>query len=269
MRFSVVTPNYNGGEFLEEAILSVLAQRAEGIDVDYIVVDGGSTDGSLDIIERYRSEISTVVSEKDEGPADAISKGLARAGGDVLSWLNSDDYYYPDALRRVAEALKRSPDRTLCFGHCPIVDEKGQEIRRGITRFKEFFYPVASRFVVQSINFLSQPATFFRRSVWESAGPLRKDFVAAWDYDFLLKAWKQGGAVKVPNPPLAAIRWHETSISGRNYVVQFREDWEAAADDAGRLSPQSLIHYGVRWGIVTAYSLMAFSRSIQGKGRSD
>jgi glycosyltransferase involved in cell wall biosynthesis len=269
MKFSIVTPNFNGEKFLEEALRSVLAQRAEGLDVEYIVVDGGSTDGSMDIVERYRSGISTVISEKDDGPADAISKGLSRATGDVLAWLNSDDYYYPGALARVAEAMESSPGSTLCFGHCPIVDEGGREIRKGITRFKELFYPVASRFVVQSINFLSQPATFFRRSAWEEVGPLRRDFVAAWDYDFLLKVWKQGGAVKVPNPPLAVFRWHDASISGRHYVVQFREDWEAAADDAGRYTPQSLIHLGVRWGIVTAYSFMALARSLRGKGRAD
>lgn len=269
MRFSIVTPNYNGERFLEETIASVLAQRADGVDLEYIVVDGGSTDASMDIIEKHRSGISTIIAEEDDGPADAISKGLSRASGDILSWLNSDDYYYPGALARVAEAMQRSPDRTLCFGHCPIVDERGREIRRGITRFKELFYPVASRFVIQSINFLSQPATFFRKSAWESAGSLRRDFVAAWDYDFLLKAWRQGGAVQVPNPPLAAFRWHETSISGRHYAVQFREDWQAAADDAGRLSPQSLIHLGVRWGIVTAYSFMALARNLRTKGGTD
>jgi glycosyltransferase involved in cell wall biosynthesis len=228
--------------------------------VEYIIVDGGSTDRSLDIIDRYRMDISRVIHEKDEGPADAINKGLHAAAGDLLAWLNSDDLYFPGALKRVVGEMSRHPGKALCFGHCPIVDEAGREIRRGITLFKELFYPVSSRFAVQSINYVSQPATFFRRRAFEAAGPLRTDLVAAWDYDLLLRLWRQGGAVRVPSPPLAAFRWHESSISGSSFALQFKEDWEVAAGDAGRLSPQSILHLAARWGIVGSYSLMRLSR---------
>jgi glycosyltransferase involved in cell wall biosynthesis len=260
VKISVITPNYNGERYLAKAIESVLAQREAGVDLEYIIVDGGSTDGSLGIIERFRDGIDIVIREEDGGPADAINKGLAKAGGEVVSWLNADDLYFPGALKRVAGIMAEFPKKAFCFGHCPIVDDEGREIRKGITKFKELFYPISSRFAIQSINFLSQPATFFRRSACEAVGPLRTDMVAAWDYDFLLRLWNHGGAVRVRRPALAAFRWHEASISGRHFRTQFREDWEVAAADAGTFSPQSILHFGVWWGIVWAYTLMAFLR---------
>ena len=94
----------------------------------------------------------------------------------------------------------------------------------------------------------------------QTAGLLREDLACAWDYEFILRLWRRGGAVSVPNPPLAAFRWHEGSISGQRFRQQFREEWAAAAADAGRFSPQALLHLGVRWGIVWSYSLMEWGR---------
>jgi glycosyltransferase involved in cell wall biosynthesis len=260
MLITVITPNYNGGRFLEEAVRSVVGQREDGVNLEYIVVDGGSVDGSPAIIEKYASGISHVISEPDRGPAHAINKGLERAGGDILCWLNSDDRYEAGALKRVVEVMSGHPDKALCFGHCPIIGETGAEVRAGITRFKEFFFPISSRFAIQCINYLSQPATFFRRAAYMDAGPLREDIRCAWDYEFFLRLWRRGGAAWIRNPPLASFRWHEGSLSGRLFRLQFKEEWEAAARDAGRFSPQALIHLGVRWGIVLCYSAMAARR---------
>ena len=258
MRFSIITPNYNGGRFLEQTLASVTAQTDVGLE--YIVVDGGSADDSHAIIARHADKIAKTIIEKDTGPANAINKGLAAATGDVLAWLNADDIYYPGALRRVREIFEQRPDAAICFGGCPIVDAQGQEIRAAITRFKEIFYPVSSRFTYQCINYLSQPALFFRRLAFEQAGPLREDMRAAWDYEFILRLWRSGGAARVPGAPLAAFRWHEQSISSQHFARQFQEEYEAAQADAGRLSPQTLIHFFVRWGIVGIYSLMARRR---------
>ena len=260
MKFSVITPNRNGARFLEQAMRSVLAQRASGVELEYIVVDGGSTDGSMEIVRRYRADLAQIVSEPDRGPADAINKGLRLATGDILAWLNADDRYYPGALARVADTMAGSPARALCFGHCPIVNEQGVEIRRGITRFKETFFPFSTRFTIQCINYVSQPAMFFRRTACEAAGLLREDLKCAWDYEFLLRLWRRGGAVHVPGPALADFRWHPTSLSGTLFRRQFQEEWEAACRDAGRWSPQALAHWFVRWGIVGSYTLMAANR---------
>ena len=260
MKFSIITPNKNGGRFLEEAIRSVVSQRESGVDLEYIVIDGGSADDSLKIISSYEKDISQIISESDRGPVSAINKGLRLASGEIVAWLNADDRYHPGALKRVAEIMAEHPDRALCFGACRIIDEEGREIRRGITRFKEAFFPISSHFAIQCLNYISQPAMFFRRSALEAVGYLREDLVAAWDYDFILRLWRRGGAVHAPGPPLADFRWHAASISGRRFAVQFKEEFDAAARDAGSLAPQTLIHGIVRWGIIGAYTLMAAYR---------
>lgn len=267
MKISVITPNRNGERFLEESIRSVQSQTAPGIELEHIVVDGASTDRSLEIVQRYRAGLGRMISEPDHGPASAINKGLRVATGDVIGWLNADDRYQPGALRRVAATFTQHPRKALCFGHCPIVDETGQEIRRGITRFKELFFPLSCRFAIQSINYVSQPAMFFRRQAYAAAGPLREDLRCAWDYEFILRLWRQGGAVHVPNPPLAQFRWHPGSLSGREFERQFEEELSAAMADAGPYAPQSLIHRGVKWGIVTIYGIMARRRQTGGDGR--
>lgn len=239
---------------------SVVRQRRDGTDLEYIVVDGGSTDGSLDMLRRRREDVDILISEKDAGPADAINKGLRTATGDLVGWINADDMLMPGALRRVADVMGRHPAAPLCFGSCPIVNEEGREIRRGITRFKELFFPISSRFAFQCINYVSQPATFFRRAAQQRVGLLRDDLKAAFDYEFFLRLWRLGPGVRVPGEPLAAFRWHAASISGQHFRRQFREEYEAACADAGRFSPQALLHLGVRWGIVASYACMAWSR---------
>lgn len=265
MLFSVITPNYNSGRFLEEAIRSVILQKGEdGIEVEHIIVDGMSTDCSADIIRKYFSELSYVISERDTGPANAINKGLKIASGDVISWLNADDRYLPGAFDRVRKKFKRHPEAILCFGRCPIIDEDGNEIRRFITAFKELFFSVSSLFTIQCINYVSQPAMFFRGSCLSRTGGLREDLEAAWDYEFLLRLWHLGRVVPLMGPSLAEFRWRQDSISGKTFVKQFKEEFEIAASDAGRGSLQSLIHFGVRLGIVSIYSMMTCRMSHDG-----
>lgn len=258
---SVIMPCRNAERFVERTLQSLIRQRGAWGRLELIVMDGASTDGTLDILNRYRGEIDTLVSEPDTGPASAINQGLARASGGFLCWLNADDTWFPGAAERALATFARHPRAALCFGRCITVDERDREIRRGITAFKHAFFPLSSRFTIQCINYVSQPAMLFRREAFERAGPIRPDLKAAWDYEFLLRLWKQGGAAVVPGSPLAAFRWHEQSISGRLFRLQFREEYEAAAADAGRFSPQALAHFCVRWGIVGSYSLMARRRA--------
>lgn len=257
MKFSVITANYNGERYLDQAISSVLSQRNESIELEYILVDGKSTDGSLKIIEHYRDEINTLLIEADTGPANALNKGFSMATGDIISWLNADDIYYPGTLQRAAAVLEAKPDASFCFGKCPIIDEQGEEIRYKITRFKELFFPISSRFVFQSINYVSQPSLFFRRQILDQSDfYLREDMVAAWDYEWFLRLWHYGNGVLVPDGPLAAFRWHSGSISGQYFRTQFKEELDAAIEDAGRWSLQAFLHRFVRWGIVSIYTMM-------------
>ncbi len=242
MRVSVITPCLNAARFIEPMLRSVAMQRRDGLEIEHLIFDGGSTDGTLELIERRRPSAGGLVVAPDNGPADAINRGLAQARGSVLAWLNADDLYAPNAVARACEALARHPRAALCFGHCPMIDEAGREIQRGITRFKELWYPLAFRPVLQTLNFISQPAVFFRREAWLRAGPLRTDLKAAWDYELWLRLWRQGGGIRVGRPPLAFFRWTPGSISGREFRRQFAEEQAAAAADAGRLAPQTLLH---------------------------
>ena len=254
MRFSIITPSYNSLAFFPETLRSIRAQRRD-VDLEHIVIDGGSTDGTVEWL-REQTDIDRLVIEPDRGPADALNKGLALATGDVLAWLNADDVYHDGALARARACLSARPDRALAFGRCRIVDENGMEIRRTITRFKEMFFQISSRFTIQCINYVSQPAMFFRREAFHKAGPLRIDLKAAFDYDLTLRLWRHGGGARIAGPPLADFRWHTGSISGRMFENQFREELEAALDDAGRWSPQAFLHRGVRLGIVGCYHLL-------------
>ena len=265
MKFSIITPNFNGERFLERTLQSIIRQREDGIDLELIVVDGMSSDGSIRILEKYRKEISHLLIEKDSGPANAINKGFALASGDVVAWLNADDLYYPGALKRVEEQFLSRPDVVLCFGKCPIIDENDREIRKFITKFKERFFPVSSRTTIQAINYMSQPAVFFSRQALFRVGRLREDMVAAWDYEFILRFWREGRVLEVPGGPLSAFRWHNTSISGQHFRIQFKEELEIAAADAGRFAPQTIFHHGVRWGIIGAYCCMETIRKLKGQ----
>ena len=257
MKITVLTPNYNGGRWLARCMDSVLAQElAPGDELEYLFLDGGSTDDSLAIAEARRGRLAALVSEKDAGPADALNKGFARATGDLVGWLNADDVYRPGALAKAIAAAQAHPRAAFFFGKCRIVDEAGVEIRGFPTFVKNACFPFSSRFLIQCINYVSQPSSWFRRSALAAAGGLRTDFKAAWDYDLTLRLWRQGGGVRIAGEPLADFQWHPGSISGTHYERQFAEEWRAAVADAGRFSPQAALHGLVRRGIVACYRLM-------------
>jgi len=185
-RISIVTPSYNQGQFIEETIRSVLLQGYP--DIEYIIVDGGSTDCSVDIIHKYEDALSFWVSEKDAGQSDAINKGLRRATGSIVNWLNSDDFLAPGALRKIAEAFG-GEDETL-----GVVVGIGHKLD---ANHNIFYSPLPERIDRESLlgwvdgwNFM-QPACFFRKSLWDNRGPIRTDLHYCMDYAFWLKISKE------------------------------------------------------------------------------
>ncbi len=179
MLVSIVTPSYNQGRFLEAAILSVLQQDYENIE--YIIVDGGSTDGSREIIQRYADRLAWWISQPDQGQTEAINKGFARASGDILAWLNSDDAYQPGAVSEAVAYLKDHPKVGLVYGDANFIDEHGNVIGRFPSRQTD--YKKLRRGYVH----ICQQASFFRSELWRKVGPLDASFYFAMDYDLWVR----------------------------------------------------------------------------------
>lgn len=176
---SIVTPSFNQADFLEETIRSVLEQDYPALE--YLIVDGGSTDGSLEIIQRYAGQLAWWVSEPDQGQTDAINKGFDRARGDILAWLNSDDTYLPGAIGEVVDYLQSHPETGMVYGDANLVDEAGQVIGR---------FPAAQtdyRRLRRGYVHIPQQAAFFRASLWRQVGPLDPSFYFAMDYDLWVR----------------------------------------------------------------------------------
>ena len=195
---SVVTPSFNQGQFIENTISSVLMQYYER--VQYIIMDGGSTDSTLDILRRYQSS-AEIVSERDDGQVDAIRKGFAKAHGEILTWLNSDDVYiYKDTLTRVANLFRRNPDVAVISGSTVLLDSNNGFLQA----FRAF-----PRFRIRQLmlyDFIKQPATFFRATVLSHYN-LDATLDCAFDYDFWLRLSTTYKFLMVPDV-LAGIRRH-------------------------------------------------------------
>jgi glycosyltransferase involved in cell wall biosynthesis len=185
-KISVVTPSFNQGRFLEKTILSVLNQGYPNLE--YIIIDGGSTDNSVEIIKRYEQHLTYWESEPDRGQSHAINKGFARATGDIFAWLNSDDWYEPGALQKVAEVFTANPEAGAVVGAGNMVDEVGNEV----LLCEPFEVTVASLYGWVD-RFFWQPSCFFTRKAWESSGPLDEGLHFAMDLDLWFKiaaSWK-------------------------------------------------------------------------------
>ena len=263
MFISLITPSYNHAEFIEQTIDSVLAQSGD-FQLDYRVLDGGSTDNTVNILQAYGDRLRWT-SQPDNGQVDAINRGLQEATGDVVGWLNSDDILLPGALAIVVEAFKSTQACAWVHGDCMVIDRHGREIRRWVSAYKRFFARRYSRERLLARNFISQMTVFWRRELLDRIGYLDPDLPLAFDYEYWLRLSGIGPPVYV-NRKLAAFRWYETSKSGANFRAQFEQD-EAAARRHGNLGRMARINKKVQNRMtVGIYHSLAATRRVRSRG---
>lgn len=181
-KVSIVTPSFNQGHFLEATIQSVLAQDYPNIE--YIIVDGGSKDASVEIIRKYQHHLAWWVSEKDKGHADGLNKGFSHASGEILAWLNSDDIYQPGAVSEAVAFLKDHPEVGMVYGDANLIDDTGTVIGRFPSRQTDY------RRMLRGSVHIPQASTFFRADRWRQVGPLDLSLFFAFDYDLWVRLAK-------------------------------------------------------------------------------
>ncbi|MBX3036991.1 MAG: glycosyltransferase [Anaerolineales bacterium] len=195
---SIITPSYNQAKYLGQTIQSVLTQDYPNIE--YIVIDGGSNDGSVDIIKKYQDKFTYWVSEKDKGQAEAINKGFAKAKGEIIAWLNSDDYYLPNTISQVVKTFEENPDAVLIYGNMLAVDENGKT-------FNSLNYKQLSLEDLICFQIIGQPAVFFRKSALQKTKGLNLDFHFLLDHLFWIELAQHGKILHV-NQTWSAARYH-------------------------------------------------------------
>jgi len=260
--FSIVTPSYNHARFIRRTIDSVLGQRGD-FDLEYLVVDGGSTDGTLAILREYEGKLQWS-SEADQGQADAINKGLRRCTGEIVGWVNSDDLLLPGALERVAQALRAHPEAEWVHGRCRIIDEYDRHVRRPIEFYKHLRSRCYSFGALLGENFVSQMTVFWRRQVLGEIGYLDPTLRFAFDYDLWLRLAQRNDPVYIQTPQ-ACFRWYESSKSGAGFRWQFAEDTQVAGRYAGGRWWPMVRKRAKNSVIVSTYSAMAAVRSATGR----
>ena len=206
MRISIVTISYNQARFLEQAICSVINQDYH--DIEYIVVDPGSTDGSREIIEKYRSRITKIIFEADEGPADGLNKGFSHATGDIFGYLNADDEYLSGTFSKIIKQFRNNLVADVIYGHTIIIDEFGKILRRSFSdafNIKAFAYGTCQ---------IMQPSAFFRKQIWLKTNGFNLKNYSNWDAELWNDIFDIGGKIILMNDFFSCYRVHSKSITG-------------------------------------------------------
>lgn len=209
---SIITPSYNQGTFIRETINSVLSQDYPYIE--YIIIDGGSTDNTLEILNEYRNKLY-YVSEPDEGQSDAVNKGLKKANGEIIGWINSDDLYYPGVISKIVDIFRNYPTIDVVYGEGYHISKSGTEISRYPTELFDY-----QKFAERC--FICQPTVFFRRECLESTGFLNKELQLCMDYDLWIRMGKKHNFFYFPEKIAKSRIYRENKTCSRTGEV-FKE----------------------------------------------
>jgi glycosyltransferase involved in cell wall biosynthesis len=228
---SIITPSLNQGHFIEETIRSVLSQDYP--HVEYIVIDGGSTDGTLEILRKYSNNKVRWKSQPDLGQADAVNKGFSMAKGEILGWLNSDDTYMAGAVSTVVEYFLQNPGTVMAYGDAHFIDREGNVKGK---------YP-SQRFRINHLAkrcFLSQPAVFIRTEVFKNIGPLDITLQTCMDYEYWIRigqSYPETAIAYLKDNFLANSRSYGGNKSTRLREIHYREAMETAERYFGHVQP--------------------------------
>lgn len=235
---SIITPSFNQAEYLEATIQSVLTQDYPRIE--YIVIDGGSTDGSVDVIQKYQSSLAFWVSEQDKGQTDAINKGFNRAKGDILAWINSDDTYNPKAVGEAVLYLMENPDVAMVYADCDFIDEQGRVIGKFASRQTDY------KKLRQGYVHIPQQTMFFRAKYWKEVGPLDPSFYFAMDYDLWVRIAARAPIKYLPGRTWANFRIHTSSKTNVNDERGWKEMLRVHYRDGGSFFALIVAKYYLR-----------------------
>jgi glycosyltransferase involved in cell wall biosynthesis len=239
---SIITPSFNQANYLEATIQSVLGQDYPRIE--YIIVDGGSTDGSVDVIKKHEGRLAWWVSEQDKGQTDAINKGFNRANGEILAWLNSDDTYNPGAISAAVKFLTENPDVAMIYADCDFINEQGAVIGKFNSAQTDYGR------LREGYVHIPQQTMFFRAKYWKELGPLDPSFYFAMDYDLWTRIAAHAPIKYLPGQTWANFRLH---TSGKT----------TSADD--RCWPEMLrVHYRDGGGFFSIIVAKYYLRKIVG-----
>lgn len=225
-RISIVIPSLNKGKYIEKTLQSIFSQNYKNLEV--FVQDGGSTDETLDIIRKYAEKYPDFLkweSKKDNGQVFAINEGLKKATGDILTYVNADDYYKNGAFERVARAYSQRNEALWFVGFSDIVDGNGRNISGFVTLYKNFLTRINSYIFLLIVNYMMQPAVFFTKEAFRKFGPLKGPRKFVLEYDFWLKLGRDRMPVIIPLY-LASFRMSGTNLSSVLYRYLLRMDME-------------------------------------------
>ena len=212
MKFSIVTPSFNQGEFIGRTLESVAVQSNSKFEIEHVVFDGGSQDETLSILEKYGDRIRWI-SERDKGQTDAVNKGIKATNGEVIGWLNSDDVFYPGALERVAQYFSDHPEIDLVYGQADHIDKQDQPFEDYPTEPWNFERLIETCFICQ-------PAVFMRRRVIDQYGLLDENLQYCMDYEYWLRLGLAGASFGYLEQKLAGSRlYQETKTLGARVKV--------------------------------------------------
>jgi glycosyltransferase involved in cell wall biosynthesis len=266
LKISIITPSYNQGKFIEETILSIISQNYPHLE--YIIIDGGSTDNTVAIIKKYEEYLAYWVSEKDNGQSEAINKGFKKATGDIVCWLNSDDILLPNALKSISDYFSENKSLDFVNGNTVLVDANSTIISSHFTLKQKRWY------AKHGIYYINQPAMFWRREIFDTIGFLKEDFHTQMDKEILIRIFENNFKIGHLTKMIAGFRIHEMSKSAGNPVsinwfLKENEKLNELYQDSYGQKPKLLFKliYGLEKLIKGKYSKKLFF-NLQWKGKN-